>query len=202
MSEKVDCIICGAKILSTTAEKNSGLCMPCKGGYRNKIDEAKLYTEKLKQARISPERKHWEWLVNQVSNNENGFNELTKENQLYFSVSLLEGEVYNGGFDQYFYNSSADYYYFALEGLKKIQAVHSYNLLLQAKETIFGNINVPSTQLLRFEFLRTKGKIEGNEDILSKKLDEIDSLFYKDLDNLNDKLINFANNYALYKPYF
>ena len=81
MSEKVNCIICGTKILSTTAEKNSGLCMPCRGGYRNQIDAGKLYAEKLKQARVSPERKHWEWLVNQAKLR-------NAQNRLGFFVSL------------------------------------------------------------------------------------------------------------------
>jgi len=35
---KVDCDKCGVKILPATYNKNKGLCMPCKGGYRDSID--------------------------------------------------------------------------------------------------------------------------------------------------------------------
>lgn len=36
---KVDCNRCGVKILQTTYDKNKGLCMPCKRGYRDSIIE-------------------------------------------------------------------------------------------------------------------------------------------------------------------
>ena len=38
---KVPCTQCGALILTNTAERTGGLCMPCQRGTRAEIDEAK-----------------------------------------------------------------------------------------------------------------------------------------------------------------
>src|SRR5262245_26049747 len=114
MSEKVPCTVCGVMILVATAQSNGGQCMPCKQGTRKTIDNARLqYAERKKaEANPSPETKHWRWLVRQVR--DGGFDGLSPENQLYFAVCLLEGEIYNGGFEQYFHNSSANYFAQAL----------------------------------------------------------------------------------------
>jgi Domain of unknown function (DUF4375) len=49
----------------------------------------------------------------------------------------LSGEVYNGGFYQYFDNTSADSYHYAELGLIRLGATHSLGLLQKAKEHLF-----------------------------------------------------------------
>ena len=45
MNEKHPCRTCGNLILSTTAARTGGLCMPCKGGYRENIENGKRYAQ-------------------------------------------------------------------------------------------------------------------------------------------------------------
>ncbi|MCH7335594.1 hypothetical protein [Acinetobacter sp. NIPH 2699] len=76
--------------------------MPCKNGYRKSIEVSKKFYEEERRYRESPEWKYWQWLVDQVNKTEMGFSELSYKSKLYFSINLLLGEVFNGGFDQYF----------------------------------------------------------------------------------------------------
>jgi len=54
-SEKILCLDCGAMILPSTAEKNNGLCMPCKSGIRASIEEKKKELELAKFSPAEPE---------------------------------------------------------------------------------------------------------------------------------------------------
>lgn len=53
--EKVPCLECRALILPGTAEKNHGLCMPCKSGTRASMDKKKQELERAKEAPPEPE---------------------------------------------------------------------------------------------------------------------------------------------------
>lgn len=198
MTERVSCTVCGAKILLDTAQKNGGLCMPCKGGYRKNIAASKKYYEREKIERESPPRKHWVWLVNQVHKSETGFAGLSRENQRFFAACLVEGEVYNGGFDQYFYNSSADYFPYAIEGLAEMGAVECCRLLIRAKELYFGSGPVPATQASRIDYLRATAV---QEEERSNKAEEIDRLFWEDPDGFQARAAKYAELHGLYSGF-
>ncbi|MDT4332445.1 DMP19 family protein [Methylomonas sp. MED-D] len=199
MSDRVPCPACGAPILLSTAEKNGGLCMPCKGGYRKSIDASKIRYEQDKRFRESSEHKHWQWLVDQVHNTETGFSGLSHGNQLYFATNLVSGEVYNGGFDQYFHNSSADYFRFAVEGLMAIGASKSLALLTEAKKMFFGDAEVPSDTCERRSILRaTDSEAQVKRD---KELDVLDRAFWADPDKLGKRMSQFAKDNELHKNF-
>jgi hypothetical protein len=105
MIERVPCAECGALILPSTAEETGGLCMPCKGGYRKDIEEGRRRIEEEKKRRDSPGDRFWRSLVDRVHRTPEGYGGLTEAEQVDFAVCVLEGEVYNGGFEQYFFNS-------------------------------------------------------------------------------------------------
>jgi hypothetical protein len=149
MVAKVACTKCGAKILPTTAEETSGLCMPCKLGTRESIEASKQYYAELKKH--DPFRELWKSLVHRVHKTDTGYEGLSSDERLYFSVSMLQGEVYNGGMDQYFWNSSGSMYYDALIGLEVLEAIRSRELLLRAKQLFFGNDEPPIKTIPRRE---------------------------------------------------
>jgi hypothetical protein len=184
--------------LLDTAEKNGGLCMPCKGGYRKNIEASKQYYAREKKERENPARKHWMWLVSQVHQSETGFSGLSPQNQRFFAACLLEGEIYNGGFDQYFSNSSADYFSYAIEGLTEMGAIESCRLLVQAKELYFGQGPVPATQASRIDYLRATA---DREDERSRKVDEIDQMFWKNPDNFQECAAKYAEKYELHSGF-
>jgi hypothetical protein len=150
MTERTACTECGALILPVTAQETGGLCMPCQGGYRKQIEEARRAGAKVeKKRRDGPWDRFWHSLVDRVYNTAEGFGGLTWAEQIYFAVTVLHGEVYNGGFVQYFSNDSADTYSRAVDGLKELGATQSLKLLLEAKDTLFGANPVPPTQAQR-----------------------------------------------------
>lgn len=192
MSEKIPCAECQALVLPSTAERTGGLCMPCKNGNRASIERSKEYYKKQRELdKTCPFRALWSSLIEKVYHTEGGFNLLTEEEQLYFSVNVLSGEVYNGGFDQFFTNTSGAYYYKAELGLVRLGATHSLKLLHQAKEKCFGSNDVPLDRKKRWELL------EGNG--VESELDSLDTLFYENLDQLEEKLEAFAIEVGLIK---
>lgn len=185
MSEKVPCTACQTLIMSSTAEKNSGLCMPCKNGNRENIEQAKTYYQQQRELdKTCPFRALWRDIVVRVHDPKQGFHTLSQAEQYYYAANCLYGDVYNGGFIQYFDNLSDKDYDVAERGLEQIGALHSLALLQQAKQAVFGDHSVPTDKGQR---LAATDNPEA-EALLNKLDDE----FYKDLDNLDTKLENYA----------
>jgi Domain of unknown function (DUF4375) len=192
MSDKVPCKECGAEILPSTADRTGGMCMPCKNGYRKNLEEAKEYYKKERELdKTCPYRALWRGLTDKVYKQVGGFSALSEEEKIYFSVNILSGEVYNGGFYQYFDNTSADSYYYAELGLIHLGATHSLGLLQKAKEHLFDSASVPQEQSERWIAIK-----KYSED---PYLYSLDTKFYKDTDSLYKKLEEFAVEAGLVK---
>jgi len=197
MAERIACTECGALILPVTAQETGGLCMPCKGGYRQQIEEGRRRLEEEKARRGSPAARFWRSLVERVHRRSDGFRGLTAPEQLYFAVHVLEREVYNGGFDQYFSNDSADYYDQAVEGLRELGATESLGLLIEAKEILFGAIPAPPTQSQRYAVFPGISETHAAPPDWSERLDDLDRRFCADPDRLGERLDRFAQNHGL-----
>lgn len=194
METKVACLTCQKLILSDTAIKNQGLCVPCAKGYRKQLEAAQKIYEEEEKYRASEEYAYWLNLSQQVSDLAD-LKKLSFENQVYFVVKILIAEVFNGGFDQYFHNSSGDYYAETIQALKVLQAFESLKLLESAKAVLFGRLDVPAKQKLRFDIL--KNGTEAN----NIKLDELDHCFWEFPDHLEQKLRQFVQMNHLFKVY-
>ena len=134
-------------VLPSTARKNQGLCMPCKNGTRKSMELAKELTAKERELdKTCPIRAMWRELVDKVYSPGGGFSSLSDVEKLYYAVNVLSGEVYNGGFDQYFFNTSAQDYRYAEFGLMQLGAKNSLRLLREAKHQLFGSCQVPKDQ--------------------------------------------------------
>ncbi|MBV8408626.1 MAG: DUF4375 domain-containing protein [Alphaproteobacteria bacterium] len=181
-------------ILPSTAAANGGMCVPCKRGFRKDIEEGKLRYEERKRAQANPDpaTKHWRWLVGQVYRSPGGFAGLSEENRTYFAVCLLEGEIYNGGFHQYFLNSSGDHYAVALHGLEEVGAAACRRLLLDAKQVVFGQHEVPGTKAARFDYLDLKPAQE-------RKLSGLDRSFGNEAAKLRELLAQYAQRHCLFQ---
>ena len=199
MTDKIACKDCGALILPSTAERTGGFCLPCKGNYRKNIEESRRRHEEKKKFENSPERKHWEWLVTKVYKTPEGYTALSRQNQLYFAANILVGEVYNGGFDQYFTNSSGNFYFDSLQALESMGAFNTLNLLLKAKEILFGNTEVPTDRAERLSVMRTLAPTEEATDEKFAQLNIIDKELCGDPDNFDRLLSSFANKNSLYE---
>jgi hypothetical protein len=137
-------------------------------------------------------RKLWLDLVRRANGAPNGFESLSEAEQLYFAVGLLQGEVCNGGFDQYFFNGSGDHYTYAVKGLEAMGAFQVLDLLKRAKQIVFGFEEPESDTGRRRAFLQ-----RSVDESRSKRLSALDVLFWKDPDCLPEKVEQFAKDRSL-----
>lgn len=190
--ERTPCSQCGVSILLTTAAKNSGLCMPCATGTRASIEASKAHYRKQREREATdPVRALWRSLVDRVHRSDSGYAALTEAEKRYFAVALLEGEVHNGGFDLYFFNSSSDSYQDAVAGLEEMGATTSLDLLLRAKQIVFDFGEVPAGTLERRQTSHSRS------DARTSRLDCLDRLFWDDPDGLVIRIEAFLYKHGL-----
>ena len=110
-----------------------------------------------------------------------GFASLTPAEQVFIGVWWLEAEVNNGGFEQYYDNSSGDIAYLAPSHLRSIGAEHTAVIVEQAGRA-FGPEGPPADRVTRQLIL------EGFGDDVLECWGELDSAFLAYEDNLSDLL--------------
>jgi len=172
--------------------------MPCKGGYRVSIEEGKRYIRAERERRLTdPYRKLWVSLVEKVYQSPTGFDGLSHPQKLYFAVGLLEGDVYNGGFHQYFFNDSGSYYAYAEEGLIAVGAFQTLELLQEAKETLFPGVPVPVKTAERRHSFPSHPEGSFSTPNWSEKLDDLNKRFWADSEGVAIRFEAFARNHEL-----
>ena len=201
MTDKVPCSKCDALILPSTAERTGGVCMACKQGIRESIEESKAFYEKQKE--YDPYSELWSSLVGRVHGDNGAFDNLSKPEKIYFAVSCLDGEVYNGGMHQFFSNSSGEFYAEAIEGLTLLEATESLSLLRCATKILFGDAFPPKDRQQRWALMKQYSDYE-NEPMpeWSMELEKIDRQYWKDPDDLGDLLINYVEESGLIQPFY
>ena len=190
--QKVACTKCETLILPTTAQKTGGLCLPCSTGTRESIEQSKAYYQKERKLdRTDPERLFWKALVSRV-HGPGGFDALRAPEKKYFAAHVLLGEVYNGGFEQFFHNHSGEYFTVASQTLLELGAQRSLRLLRRAKEILFASDDVPLHTPVRRQYL-------ANHPIKEREaLEALDKEFWSDPDALYEKLSAFAREHGLF----
>jgi hypothetical protein len=110
------------------------------------------------------------------------FEALSKEEAVLYLCQVLENEVNNGGFSQFFYNPSGNFSLETLQALKTIGACKTAAVYEKAL-SVFPAFNIPGNRFLRQELL----------DTLDQAIfDEADDDFNKNEDNLQELNIAYA----------
>lgn len=120
---------------------------------------------------------------------ENGWESLSEPQRIVVAVRILTGEVENGGFSQYFVNSSGDRWRDALNGLSTIGA-HADRALLEQALAKFGP-DGPS--VARAERHRQLARIVKKDDEAFKSIEDD---FYKDPDEREVLLLRYIIAHA------
>jgi len=187
-------------ILLSTAERTGGVCMACKQGIRQDIERAKNFYEV--QKKYDPYRELWKSLVHRVYKTDEGFGGLTSDEKVYFSVCVLDGEVYNGGIEQFFTNSSGALYNEAVSGLRLLEATHTLDLLFRAKKILFGDNDPSENREERWDAIRkySEDNSEPPPD-WAIALEEVEKAYVEDPDKLGVRLTHFAEEKGLVAPF-
>lgn len=115
-----------------------------------------------------------------------GFASLTEKEQAIYTIWWLEAEVNNGGFHQYFWNSSGDHTEIALKSLHKIGAIETASMLQRAIDVAF-NGNVPASRIQRQNLL------EIDEVSKIEKLGDLDSEFHMHPEEIHKMLDKYVS---------
>jgi hypothetical protein len=211
------CLECGVSILTTTAAKTGGRCVPCARGTRAQIEQSKRRaarqrelerknTEALERIRRKdhptfgdflaeedPIGVLWSFLVATVFHDVSGRDNveaLTPSAKVLYMVQLLDGEVFNGGFHQYFSNSPGKHAHETLAALRELGAPRAAGLLQRAIDT-FPNKRVPPHRGKRNDELdKTDAKVLAALDTEYYALDKAGG------EDLGERILSFMRPHA------
>jgi hypothetical protein len=107
---------------------------------------------------------------------------LTEAQRNFYYNQNLEREINNGGFNQYFINSSGDFVHETINSLRTIGAHHTADIL-QAAIDQFPDQKVPRDRDERTELVEQIG------ETANEKWEELDQKFFEYKDDLNS--LNF-----------
>jgi hypothetical protein len=113
---------------------------------------------------------------------------LTDSQRNFYYNQNLEREVNNGGFNQYFINSSGAFAHETINSLRVIGANHTADILQSAIDQFPGK-KVPSNRDERIDLV---GRIE---ETANEKWEELDQKFFEYKDNLNSLNIEYVKKY-------
>lgn len=145
------------------------------------------------------QHKLWLSLCARIRETEDEYADLTADERFYFVLGRLNGEVNNGGFGQYFYNSAGDNYQEALAGLNLLGAHRAAEILKRAADVAFDGEAPPTDRNERIRAMST-----GDDDYapwLCEGLDDLDDAFYDNSDMLKVRLTQFAMGKGLLTPF-
>ena len=110
---------------------------------------------------------------------------LTEQQKQFYYNQCLEREINNGGFNQYFFNSSGDFAHKTVQSLLIIGANKTADILQKAIDQ-FPNSNVPENRTERQEILE---QIQETADLIWEELDQKFFTYEDDLNTLNIEFI-------------
>lgn len=118
------------------------------------------------------------------ASNQQHLERLSDECRVIYLLGCFSGEIYNGGFDQFFTNSSGNHALEVLEGLGTVGATNAGNLLRQALRW-FPDSSPATDRERRWQQYQAFSRLTAYQE----EMDALDKAFYEDQDNL-DQLIS------------
>ena len=126
--------------------------------------------------------------VNELSDYGEDISKLTEPQKVLLFVENLEREVNNGGFNQFYFNSSGDYAHETLDGLKTIGANKMVDILMKAN-SVWPNQTVPKDRTERQNIQET---IEEQADPV---WEQCDNDFYEYPDDIAGLLLEYVKKH-------
>ncbi|MEM7347004.1 MAG: DMP19 family protein, partial [Chloroflexota bacterium] len=114
---------------------------------------------------------------------------LSSEARVVYLVWCIDGEIHNGGFNQFYFNSLGNYAKELEVHLDLIGAKKSRAMLVEANN-FFPNGSPSKDREERWRQLETL----ETSDIFNQRLEELDTKFYKYEDGINQLLDQYVKN--------
>ena len=126
--------------------------------------------------------------INNISNYGENLGKLTKPQKYFLFIDDLEGEVNNGGFNQYYFNSSGANSLEVIDALNAIGAFKTSLIVKKANEQFPGGV-APKDRKKR---ITLESEIEDKANPVWEKCDED---FFKYEDNIDELLIKYVKEH-------
>ena len=181
-SSKRPCGLCGRPTLPfwKIGESNF-LCLNCWRTEKSKSDE---YFELNSR------------LIDQVYHPDVGFDRFTEGEKTVFTIRELVMEVENGGFHQYFYNSSGTRHAAAEAALERLNELEALGLLRRARQALFGEVAIPEDTAERRKMIPFAHEVPDGKP--PEMVEEEESFRFADLcEDLDAHLLQFAKDTGL-----
>ena len=127
-------------------------------------------------------------ILNEKSNYGEDISVLTEGEKVVLFIENLEQEVNNGGFDQFFFNSSGNYTHETLKALEQIGSIEIKTLLSKAI-AVWPNKNVPKIQMTRRE-----RQLQLSESA-QEKWNTLDEEFFHSQEYIPQLLVNYIETH-------
>lgn len=124
--------------------------------------------------------------INELSNYGDNLSKLTEPQKVFWFIENLEREVNNGGFNQFYYNSSGDYAHETFKALRTIGAIKMSEIVNKANSA-WPNQTVPKDRTERQNIQETIGEQANTVWELC------DNQFYEYPDNITELLLKYVN---------
>jgi hypothetical protein len=129
----------------------------------------------------------WQMYLRTLEREESvGIDRVTAPERALLCTIRLEAEVNNGGFDQYFFNSSGNWAEYTTEALTAVGALHTAALFEKALAA-FPTGKPHSDRQARWQQL---------DSVDAKILSSLDDEFYKEVDDLTELLYGYIQRQA------
>lgn len=125
--------------------------------------------------------------LNEISNYGEEIEKLTESQKIVLFVENLEREINNGGFNQFFFNSSGDFTHETVAALKTIKAFKTADIVTKSI-SVWPNQDVPKDRARRQDILE---QIESQGNPIWNECDEE---FYKYQDNIVTLLLDYVKS--------
>jgi hypothetical protein len=112
--------------------------------------------------------------------------QMTKEESWILAVEALEREVNNGGYLQFFENSSREYAPIIVQALEAISCPQAADLTKRAIAALQIDGEITETGI--------EAAIEEREDEISDALNTLDSEYYQQTENIAERLFKFIKS--------
>ena len=109
------------------------------------------------------------------------FNGLNKFEKTFIYIDIFENHTSNGGFEEFFLNSSGQFAHEILDAYQQIQATETASLIYDAF-IVFDEIPIPKDKIIRRKII---------ENLPKNSWEKLDNRFYKSSENIIVLVLDF-----------